>query len=91
MDMIKAGGSIYCMIDSSPQGGRNWILSEYTYISDEKLETAGAAAESMSILAGNITDVENFEEDMRARSKVLQDCFQQGHILPPTALGSYLF
>ena len=34
-EMIVDGGFLFGMLDSSPQGGRNWLMVEYSYVRGE--------------------------------------------------------
>eukprot|EP00959_Pyramimonas_sp_CCMP1952_P031485 660324-Pyramimonas_sp.AAC.1 len=36
LGIVKHNGVLFPMFDSSPQGGRNWCLMEYTHISDDR-------------------------------------------------------
>eukprot|EP00974_Lingulodinium_polyedra_P107114 10369905-Lingulodinium_polyedra.AAC.1 len=45
--LIEGGGLLFGMLDSSPQGGRNWLLSEYTCLLPDSLDRASEALETM--------------------------------------------
>ena len=45
--IIEGGGVMFGLLDSSPQGGRNWLLAEYTCILPHRLEAAGEAADTL--------------------------------------------
>ena len=51
--MIKDGALLYGQCDSSPQGGRNWLMTEYACIMPGQLNEVADAVEVMYLLSSN--------------------------------------
>ena len=89
--LISEGACLYGMLDSSPQGGRNWLMTEYSGIHGGSLIEAAGSAHSMALLA--LAGAEEEDEargiswNMRKHARLVRDsCF--AHILPPAGLGA---
>ena len=89
--LIENGGILFGLLDSSPQGGRNWLVSEYTCLNPGVFEQAAEAFEGLVALADLLR--RNFDDTdailcMRQGRQTLSNCFSR-HILPPVGLGSH--
>jgi hypothetical protein len=72
--------------DSSPQGGRNWLMHEYICIPGDKLFEVGEAAFAMQRAAkGSRTDPD-LEEMMHGWLRTVRDGIRH-HLFPPTGFG----
>ena len=88
--IIQGGGILFGLTDSSPQGGRNWLLSEYTFLKPKCFTMAAEAVETMWALEAQWREGEvdvEFEWGMRACRQDISDAFGR-HILPPVGLGA---
>ena len=79
---------ICCLWDSSPRGGREWLLGELYIVKDEDLETFVTAMEELAELrkqtASEHADPEDREAELvRAMAKAVWHL-----ILPPVCLGA---
>ena len=84
-DIIMASDPVlYGLVDSSPQGGRNWQLFEMHFIDGQHLKTCADAARAL--LSHTVNGAEDCAEHERLRSLVAG--FIEHHIFPPTALGT---
>ena len=62
--LISEGACLYGMLDSSPQGGRNWLMTEYSGIHGRSLIEAAGSAHSMALLASAGAEDEDGAEDL---------------------------
>ena len=86
--MASEGGFMGVMLDSSPQGGRDYLMHEYLYISSQDLAVAFASSEEMMAMLGN----QSLEADaLVTATGALQDMIRrtfQVHVYPPVGIGS---
>ncbi len=75
---------IYALVDSSPQGGRNWELTELQYITGPDLAPTAAAARQL-MLHEVRTDADAELHDALTRQV---GSAVSKHILPPASLGT---
>ena len=78
---------LFGMMDSSPQGGRNWLMSEYSGLRGRDLLDAARAAQAMAELANAPVRPDDLQWQLRVNADVLKDAFFT-HVLPPSGLGS---
>ena len=87
--IIEGNGLLFGNLDSSPQGGRNYLMSEYTCMLPGKLEAAFDATQTM----WHLTSCEEDEEDpdfawgMEHCLCIVRESLTH-HIFPPVGLGS---
>ena len=75
---------LFGLVDSSPQGGRNWELFEMYGVLGSNLNRCAELAREMK---GHIVHgADDCEEHERARAGVTEMIFH--HVFPPTALGT---
>ena len=79
--------ALFSMVDSSPQGGRDWLMHAETNIPSSKLPEALMLAESLSDLVTKCVEEEDALPELAAAQESLADVLSQ-HLLPPAALGS---
>lgn len=75
---------VYGLVDSSPQGGRNWELTQIDYIAGADLLECVDFARQLAL--HEVDSLEECPEHERLRSRVA--ALISRHVLPPTALGT---
>ncbi len=75
---------LFALCDSSPQGGRNWLLTELNGIPGDLIQECAQSAKKMMRLT--LDSAEQCDEPEQLRQHV-KSCFFY-HVLPPTALGT---
>ena len=88
-DLNERSGIYLAMMDSSPQGGRDWLLHEYSFISDACLVAAfDAASSTWAITHGHeAIDDHELHDVLQSLHCVIRKAIRR-HILPPTGIGS---
>jgi hypothetical protein len=74
------------LADSSPQGGKNWLLTEEFCVAGDVLLDVSLAITDMCLSAQR-DDLQAVAEPMKAWRDFVASCIQH-HVYPPTALGS---
>ena len=85
--IVDDDAKLFGMMDSSPQGGRNWLMSEYSGLRGRDLRDAARAAQTMAELANAPVRANDLGWQLRVNASVIQDAFFT-HVLPPSGLGS---
>ena len=86
-EMIVDGGFLFGMLDSSPQGGRNWLMVEYSYVRGEASLAALDSAIQMARMSAASPKPQDFVWEMRQHQKLITLAIER-HVLPPAGLGS---
>ena len=88
-EMVANSGICFGMLDSSPQGGRNWLMCEYTHVRGEAIQAASEAfAELVQFTRSSGVET---NLDVAEKMKLLHDVVESSlerHILPPTGVGA---
>eukprot|EP00959_Pyramimonas_sp_CCMP1952_P289937 6063895-Pyramimonas_sp.AAC.1 len=86
--MIQEDGILVGLMDSSPQGNRNWLLTEYSYLRGDQIDEVEQAFLNMVSLSRNEEyDETVFDWAMKSYGSVVNAGFSR-HILPPAGLGA---
>ena len=76
------------MLDSSPQGGRDYLMHEYLYISSQDLSVAFAASENMmQVLRDESLAVDAVVSVTGSLEDIVRRAFHV-HVYPPVGIGS---
>ena len=93
--VIDDHGAMYLMADSSPQGGVNWLMIEYSVIQHRDLIVCSMAASELSGAARRLTDAQEagvplLQEELDAERSAAEAIFGmlQRHPMVPVGLGS---
>ncbi len=84
---LAAGCSIYLSLDASPQGGRNWLLTEYTLLLHPRVLSAVEAWRTLSQRAARKSVHDDDASAVPELEAALTSCVYS-HVLPIGALGS---
>jgi hypothetical protein len=86
-EFAKSDGVAFGLLDSSPQGGRNWLMIEVFYINGADLSSSFQATEKMFALRSRgILDEVGIEEFIELAAHIKQALHH--HVFPLTAMGS---
>lgn len=87
-EVMQSGALIMGMVDSSPQGGRDWVIHECCFLHQDALQVVTEAAEQMARIGLGFEVVEDVGGAMRSLQDVVARGFRT-HVFPPTGLGSW--